>query len=336
MGSKRSNLTIYMLFLTVIIMVVISLCLGRYPLSVSQVLQAIFNGGSTNESGAFVSNIVVNVRLPRIIMAVLLGSALSAAGSSYQGIFKNPMVSPSLLGVSAGAGFGAALGIILDMGGVAIQGMAFVFGLIAVAIVYLVSKLISKKMDQTLSLVLTGIVVSSLFVSLLSLLKYVGDPYNDLPAITFWTLGSISGVSLNDILIISIPVILGISVLWAIKWKMNIMTLDEDEAMSLGVQTNKIRGIVILAATVITAAVVSVSGMISWVGLVIPHISRMIVGPDYKRALPVSIALGAIFMLLLDNISRALFVAEVPLGILTSLLGTPFFIYLMMRGKKSW
>lgn len=329
--AKRKNITIILLFTAVVLGAIISLCLGRYPISIDQLMGAVFN-----TDGSLVRNIIINVRLPRIIMAVLLGSALSVAGASYQGIFKNPMVSPSLLGVSSGAGFGAALGIILNLKNGGIQASAFVFGFAAVGIVYIVSKFISKKIDHTLSLVLTGIVISSLFVSLLSLLKYIGDPYNDLPAITFWMLGSLSDVVLKDIFIIGIPVVVGMAVLWVLKYKMNIMTFEEDEALSLGVQTGKIRGVIILASTVITAAVVSVSGMVSWVGLVIPHIARMIVGADYRKSLPASIALGALFMLLLDDISRVCFAAEIPLGILTSLLGTPFFIYLMIRGKKSW
>ena len=216
-------------------------------------------------------------------MSVLLGSALSAAGASYQAIFKNPMVSSSLLGVSSGASFGAALAIVLGLGSVFIGIGAFLSGLAAVSIVYTISRFISKKMDSTLSLVLTGIVVSSLFVSLLSLLKYVGDPYNDLPAITFWTMGSLAHVKLGDILVIGIPVVCGLAVLWSMKYKMNIMTLSEDEAMSLGIETGRVRGIIIIAATIITAAVVSTAGTVSWIGLVIPHIARMIVGTDYRK-----------------------------------------------------
>lgn len=323
-AANRKNTTIIILFCAVIVFAAASLFIGRYPLSVADTL-----------SGK-ASNIVINVRLPRIIMSIFLGSALSAAGASYQAIFKNPMVSPSLLGVSSGASFGAALAIVLGLGSVFIGIGAFLSGLAAVGIVYTISRFISKKMDSTLSLVLTGIVVSSLFVSLLSLLKYVGDPYNDLPAITFWTMGSLAHAKLGDILIIGIPVVCGLIVLWVMKYKMNIMTLSEDEAMSLGVQTGRVRGIIITAATIITAAVVSTAGTVSWIGLVIPHIARMIVGTDYRKTLPASIAIGALFMLLLDNISRAAFTAEIPLGILTSMIGTPFFIYLLIRGRKSW
>lgn len=336
MKNKRNKNAILYMYICVILAVVISLYLGRYTISIAEIFQVIFRNSQAKLDNSVASNIILNVRLPRIIAAVFLGGALSVAGASYQGIFKNPMVSPSLLGVSSGAGFGAALGIIFHMKAGGIQGMAFAFGLFAVGIAYLVSQLISKKMDRTLTLILIGIVISSLFTSLLALLKYVGDPYSDLPAITFWLLGSLADVNMKDIYIISIPVIIGISALMALRWKINIMTLDEDEAMSLGIETKKIRSVIVLCATIITAAVVSVSGMISWVGLVIPHIARMIVGSDYKKLLPASLALGAIFMLMLDDISRVLLVAEIPLGILTSLLGTPFFLFLMIKGKRSW
>lgn len=334
--KNRNKKAILYMYLFLVIVVIISLYLGRYSISFADVFRVIFNNSQAKITSTTASNIILNVRLPRIIAAIFLGSSLSIAGASYQGVFKNPMVSPSLLGVSSGAGFGAALGIVLHLKDGGIQLMAFATGLLAVGAVYLISQLISKKMDRTLTLILIGIVVSSIFTSLLSLLKYVGDPYSDLPAITFWLLGSISDVSMDDIYIISIPVILGVAGLMALRWKINIMTLDEDEAMSLGIETKKIRGFVIFCSTVITASVVSISGMISWVGLVIPHIARMIVGPDYKKLLPASVALGAVFMLVLDDISRVALTTEIPLGILTSLVGTPFFLYLMAKGKKSW
>ena len=321
-----------MMYAALLIAMAAALYLGRYPLSISDTLSALFG----QDVPVMVTNIIVNVRAPRILAAVLTGSALSAAGASYQGIFKNPMVSPSLLGVSSGAGFGAALGIVIGLGIAGIPITAFVFGLTAVGGVYLISRLVARNMDRTLSLVLTGIVVSSLFTSLLSLLKYIGDPYDDLPSITFWMMGSLADVTLKDIAIISAPVVLGIGVLWAVKWRINIMTFSEEEAMAMGIETGRLRGLIIIVSTVMTAAVVSISGSIAWVGLVIPHIARMFTGPDYRRALPASVALGGLFMLIIDTLARTLLPAEIPLGILTSLLGTPYFIYLMIKGKRSW
>ena len=336
MRAGRKKVKIIYLYLLLLVLAGVSLCLGRYSIDIKDIFSAVFAKGYAKENLSVVHNIIYKVRLPRIMASVLLGSALSAAGASYQGIFKNPMVSPSLLGVSSGSGVGAGVAILLGLGAGAIQGMAFVFGLSAVAIVYVVSRLVSKGMDRTLTLILTGVVISSAFTSILSLLKYIGDPYNDLPAITFWLLGSVADVKMDDLIYVAVPVVAGIIGLVLLRWKINIMTLDEEEAASLGIETSKLNGVIILLSTVITASVVSISGMISWVGLVVPHIGRMIVGNDYRRLMPAAIALGGIFMLVLDSISRVVFPSEIPLGILTSLVGTPFFLYLMIKGKRSW
>ena len=274
------------------------------------------------------------VRLPRLMAAVLVGSALAVSGAAYQGIFKNPMVSPSLLGVSSGAGFGAALAIILKLSGTWIQIFAFGFGIAAVSVVYFTSTLVAKGNNKTLTIVLVGVVVSSLFTSLISLLKYVGDPLDDLPAITFWLMGSLSSVMMDDILPAAVPVLIGITGLVIIKWRINIMSLSEEEAMSLGLATNKIRFFAIACATLATAGSVSLSGSIGWVGLVIPHIMRMFVGNDYKYVIPASIAGGGLYMLVIDVLSRSMFAAEIPLGILTAVIGTPMFLYIMVRRKK--
>jgi iron complex transport system permease protein len=251
-------------------------------------------------------------------------------------MFRNPMVSPSLLGVSSGAAFGAALGILLKLSFIGVQGFAFIFGLLVVIIVYVISFLLAKKADMTLTLILTGTVISSLFTSLLSLLKFVADPYDDLPAITFWLMGSLSNVTMNEVKMGSIIIVFGIAVLYSIKWKINILSFGEKEALSLGLDANKMRGIIVFFSTLITAAAVSISGLIGWVGLVIPHLARMLVGPNYKYLFPASVLLGGIYMLAIDDLSRTLFAVEIPLGILTSIIGTPFFIYLLAKGKKGW
>ncbi len=333
--TKRNN-KILVLALIAIFAAAVSLFVGRYKITPGDVFRTVSSFGELDDNLRIARNILVKVRLPRIVASLLIGSALSAAGASYQGIFKNPMVSPSLLGVSSGAGFGAGVAILLGFGAGMIQGMAFLFGLLAVAAVYFMSHIVSKKMDRTLTLILTGVVISSAFTSLISLIKYVGDPYDDLPAITFWLLGSVADVRLHDLIFVGTPVLMGLLGLYLMRWKINIMTLDEEEAMSLGVDTRKFRGIVIILSTVITAAAVSICGMISWVGLIVPHIARMIVGTDYKRLMPASIFIGATFMLMLDDISRVMLSTEIPLGILTSLVGTPLFLYLMVKGKRSW
>jgi iron complex transport system permease protein len=265
---------------------------------------------------------------------VLVGSALSVSGAAYQGIFKNPMVSPSLLGVSSGAGFGAALSIVLKLSGTWTQLFAFAFGIAAVSIVYFTSSLVSKGNNKTLTIVLVGVVVSSLFASLISLIKYVGDPLDDLPAITFWLMGSLSSVMMADVWPSAIPILIGIIGLMVIKWRINIMSLSEEEAMSLGLATNKVRFLAIACATLATAGSVSLSGNIGWVGLVIPHIMRMFVGNDYKYVIPASIAGGGLYILIIDMLSRSLFAVEIPLGILTAVIGTPMFLYIMVKRKK--
>jgi len=334
-GVRDNRWVLPALFVLLLAAAVSSLFIGRYPVSVPEALGALLGGrrAGTDET---VCRIMGASRLPRVAAALLAGSALSAAGASYQGIFKNPMVSPSLLGVSAGAGLGAAVGIVAGFGGVGVQGMAFGGGLLAVALVYGGSRMVSSKNDMTLSLVLTGVVVGSLFSSLIALLKYLGDAYDDLPAITFWLMGSLAGITLRDAAITAVPVIAGIIGLCLVKWRMNIMTFSEEEALAMGVDTRRMRGFVILCATVITASVVSVCGTIGWIGLIVPHMARMLVGSDFWRSLPASIVLGALLMLLIDDVSRGLFATAVPLGILTSIIGTPFFFYLLMKGKRSW
>jgi iron complex transport system permease protein len=305
---------------------------GRYRIDANDLL-SLLKGKATKDALA-AAHVLLVVRLPRLLSAVLVGSALSVSGAAYQGIFKNPMVSPSLLGVSSGAGFGAALSIVLKLSGTWTQLFAFAFGIAAVSIVYFTSSLVSKGNNKTLTIVLVGVVVSSLFASLISLIKYVGDPLDDLPAITFWLMGSLSSVMMADVWPSAIPILIGIIGLMVIKWRINIMSLSEEEAMSLGLATNKVRFLAIACATLATAGSVSLSGNIGWVGLVIPHIMRMFVGNDYKYVIPASIAGGGLYILIIDMLSRSLFAVEIPLGILTAVIGTPMFLYIMVKRKK--
>jgi iron complex transport system permease protein len=338
MSVRRNNKFVIPIFIVIILLLfIVSLSMGRYPIKYMDVLKAIIS--------KFNSNILVDdtilliihkVRLPRVLASVLVGSALSVSGACYQGMFRNPMVSPSLLGVSSGAGFGAALGIWLSLNFIGIQSTSFLFGMLAVFSTYFISFVLARKRDITLTLVLTGTVISSLFSSLIAFLKFVGDPYEDLPAITFWLMGSLSDVSMNDVKIIAVIVTIGIVILYSIRWKINILSFGEKEAASLGIETGRLRIVIILCSTLITAAAVSISGLIGWVGLVVPHLARMIVGPDYKYLLPASALLGGIYMLTIDDLSRTLFAAEIPLSILTSIIGMPFFIYLLAKGKKGW
>ena len=277
-------------------------------------------------------SVVINIRLPRILAALLVGAALSTAGAAYQGMFQNPLVSPDILGASAGAGFGACLAIYLSLGSGMVTILAFAGGLIAVLVAYVVSRL--TKGSATLSMVLAGILVGSLFSASTSYIKLVADTNEQLPAITYWLMGSLAGATMNDVIFAGIIIILGTLPIFLLRWRMNVLTLGEDEAKSMGVNTNRLRFVVIVCATLITAVAVSISGIIGWVGLVIPHFCRMLFGYDYRKIIPAAIIMGGGFLLLVDDVSRTIATTEVPIGILTAFIGAPIFAYLLMMGGK--
>ena len=274
--------------------------------------------------------VVVNVRLPRVAAAALVGAALSTAGCAYQGMFRNPMVSPDLLGASTGAGFGAALGILLGLGYGMTTTLSFAFGLLAVILAYLISRV--SKIQPTLAMVLAGVMISSLFTSGTSFIKLVADTTDQLPAITYWLMGSLTSVKARDVNVACWPVAIGLVPLWLLRWRVNLLTVSEAEARSMGVDTAYLRVAVVLCATLMTAGSVAISGMIGWVGLVIPHFGRMIFGQDYRRLIPASGLLGAVFLMVVDNLARTMTTSEVPLGILTSFVGAPVFLYLILSG----
>jgi iron complex transport system permease protein len=278
--------------------------------------------------------VVINIRLPRILAAMLVGASLALAGTSFQGLFRNPLVSPDILGVSAGAGFGAALAILFNFDNWGIQISAFCFALLAVAISFFVSKMV--KGNSTLTLILAGMAIASVFGALLSLVKYVADPIDQLPAITFWLMGSLSSIKTHDLLFAAIPMLSGITTLILLRWQFNVLAMGEEEAQALGVDTSKLRVIIVLCCTLITASAVCISGIIGWVGLVIPHVGRALVGPDHKKLIPICILLGASYLLIIDDLCRTLLSVEIPIGILTAIIGAPFFIYLLNKGGKGW
>ncbi len=338
MPDFRYNRT-SLLYLLPIILLIISLFVGRYETPLSAVIDESLKAFSSIFFGAPASvstnhTILFDVRLPRILAALMVGTALSIAGASFQGIFRNPLVSPYILGVGAGAGFGACLAILLWNNYLVIQMMAFAFGLLAMFIAISMGK--ASKGTGTLSFVLSGMIVGSIFTALTSLVKYVADPYDQLPAIVFWLMGSLATVRYVDMLYILLPISIGTLILFLLRWRINILSLGDEEAKALGMDVEKMRLVIIICATLITSAAVSISGVIGWVGLVVPHISRMIVGPNYSRLLPMSIVIGASFMLLVDDLSRTVAATEIPLGILTSLVGAPFFAYLIKRGRMGW
>ncbi len=304
----------------------LSLLVGRYSITLEALL-----------SDSLAGRILLQVRLSRIVAAVVIGSALSAAGSAYQGIFKNPMVSPDILGASAGAGFGASLAISLGLNALWVQLLAFVCGMAAVMLAYLMSLAVGRQgSESTLILVLTGMVVGSLFTAGISLIKYVGDPYDTLPAITFWLMGGLNYVTSYDLLFILPPFFLGAAPMLLLRWRLNLLSLGDEEANALGEESTKLRGLVILCATLLSSSAVAVGGMIGWVGLIVPHLARMVVGPDYKRLLPAAMVLGGLFLLVVDDLARCLLPMELPLGVLTALLGAPFFLGLLFQGRRGF
>jgi len=278
--------------------------------------------------------VIFEIRLPRIMAAMLVGAGLAISGASFQGLFRNPLISPQILGVTSGAGFGAAIAILIWNNSFIIQLSALLFGLFAVAMTYGISKMV--KGTSTLVLVLAGMAVGAFLSALISLTKYVADPYEKLPAIVFWLMGSLSSVSNKDVLMVSLPILIGMIILLLIRWKINILAMGDEEASSLGIDTKRLTAIIVICCTIVTASSVCLSGIIGWVGLIIPHIGRMLVGPDHKALLPACVSIGAFYLLLVDNCARTLIASEIPLGILTAIVGAPFFVYLLRKSGMGW
>ena len=310
----------------------LSFALGRYGVPLPQVVKILLSDLLPIEQ-TWTDNMaiaVLNVRLPRILLACLVGCALSAAGTGYQTVFQNPMAAPDILGASSGACFGAALAILTGQSRVMVMVFAFLSSLLSVVLVYLVGS--RTRGSRVVNLLLAGIMVGSLFSAGTSYIKLVADPSNQLPQITYWLMGSLSGTRIQTVTFAAACIFVGLLPLLLLRWRMNLLTLSADEARAMGVNTDRLRLAVILSSTVLTASAVAVSGMIGWVGLVIPHLSRRIVGSDCRRLLPMSCIFGAGFLLLVDNIARTLAAVEIPIGILTAFVGAPFFLYLMLKG----
>ena len=313
--------------------VLLSFWAGYYPLTPADVCKAfLWRFGFQGDILPQAATIFWHIRLPRILSAALIGASLTAAGSVYQGMFRNPLVSPDILGVSSGAGLGAALAILSGAPGWLVQLSAFCGGVAAVALSYLVSR--KSAYSQTLSLVLTGSMVMALCNAGITLIKYVSDPNSVLPQITFWLMGSLNGTSLEDLAWSAAPMAVGLAVIFALRWRINLLTLEEEEARSLGIDVRRTRLLFIAAATLLSAASVCLGGLIGWVGLMVPHMTRALAGADYRRLIPAGAMLGAAYLVLIDSIARSLLSLELPLGVVTSILGVPFFLYLTVRRKE--
>lgn len=334
MNNKELVATPILIFLPIILFFA-SFLLGRYPIDPVEVVMTILSPIFPQlEISGTVTSIVFDIRLPRIIAAFIVGACLAIAGAAFQGTFKNPLVSPDLLGVSDGAGFGAALAILFNGSNFLIQCGSFIFGIISVSITYLISK--AYKAGGVLILVLSGVAISSFFSALISGAKFVADPTDKLPEITYWLMGSLSSISFEQLSMILIPIIIGLAILLFSRWHLNVLAMGDEEAQSLGINPNRFRFFIIIGCTLLTSAAVSISGIIGWVGLVVPHITRMLVGSDNRILLPASISIGGCFLLLMDNISRTLISIEIPIGILTAIIGVPVFLYLLRKGYSDW
>jgi iron complex transport system permease protein len=331
----RSVWAVPALGLSVALAIIVGLSAGAYPITVGDFASAAAKllAGATPHSPE--ERVLMSIRGPRVFAGLLVGASLAAAGVVYQGLFRNPLVSPDVLGVSAGAGLGAVLGIFLSLPLLAIQGLAFAGGLATVALVYAIASAVQGR-DPTLVLVLGGVVVGALAGAAISLMKILADPYDQLPAITFWLLGSLASTRTQDVLSTLPAVVVGLVPLILLRWQINVLSLGDEEAKSIGVEADRLRALVIAAATLITASVVAISGVIGWIGLVIPHIARMIVGPNFERLLPAAMLMGAAYLVLVDTLARSLGRIEVPIGILTAVVGAPFFLWLLWRGRDGW
>lgn len=316
--------------------VLVSVRYGAHPLSWTDLSQ-LWRGplAAAHVDRATVAALVWQIRLPRIIAALALGAGLSVAGAAYQALFRNSLVSPDILGASSGAAFGAALGILLSLPVFGVQSLAFVTGLGAVTLTYVLSRSVGGG-TFTLRLVLTGMVVGSLAMAGVATIKALADPYSKLPLITYWLLGSLSAVTVSDVRLLIGPLVLGCVVLLALRWPLNAMALGEDEARALGVPTGTVRILILVSATLVTAVSVAVAGVVGWVGLMVPHLVRFWIGPNNRDLLPTSLLAGALFLLWADNLSRLAFPVELPLGVVTCVCGVPAFLILLRRASRTW
>jgi len=313
----------------------IAICVGQYKIAVSQALSVLFGKlfPINVEYTDTMYRVIIFSRLPRIIAAILVGGSLALAGSAYQGVFRNPLVSPDLLGVSNGACVGAALSIIMGFGYVGNILLSFVGGLIAVIATVLFPTLINKK--STIALVLSGVIVGGFFSSILGLLQYIADPDTELAEITYWQLGSLAKIKMESIVFIAPIMLLSGLMIYLLRWRINIISLGDKESQTLGVNLYRERGIIILCSTLLTASSICLSGTIGWIGLVMPHLARMLVGQDNKKVVPTSFLLSSIFLIVVDTIARNLVGAEIPLSIITGFVGTPFFAFVLIKQKNN-
>ena len=331
-AGRRNRAVLIMVGLAVVTVVgaLAATMLGHYALSPAEILDVLVSPGA-NPTGA---QIFYEVRLVRIAGAVMIGIGLALAGSAFQAVFRNPMVSPDVLGASGGAGVGASLALLLGLGSAAVQVLSFAGGILAVALALFVERVVSRRGGSLLTLILTGMVVASLCSAIISLIKYLGDPTDKLPQITFWLLGGLSTIRPADLLLLGGALLVGGVPLLFLRWRLTVLSFGDEEAEALGIDTRTVRLVAIVAATLLTAVAVSVAGIVGWVGLIVPHLARILVGSDNRVAMPVAALAGGLFLLAVDTVARAGTGIEIPLGVLTALVGAPVFLYLLALGRR--
>lgn len=340
MDNSRFRRQLILLLALLIIVMFVSLSMGRYSNSPIKVLNALWyrtglkqstEAGMDSGFDPVMDSIVFYVRLPRIIVSMLVGAMLSLSGAVYQGVFKNPLISPDLLGVSSGASVGAALAIIMGSSLAQRQIIAFLGGLLAVYLSTSIPRIFKHR--SNMMLVLSGIIVSGFLSSILAIMKFVAEEQTELSSIVFWQMGSMAKVLGKEVIAIIPVFVICTTILWLLSWRINILSFGDLEAKSLGVNINQIRGIIIICASLLTASSVSISGTVGWVGLVIPHLSRLAIGMDNTKVVPMTVAMGALFMLVIDTLARTVSTVEIPLSILTGFVGAPLFAYLLYKQK---
>ncbi|PTR32125.1 iron complex transport system permease protein [Rhodococcus sp. OK519] len=312
----------------------ISLSVGRYTVPVNEVARILVDQvvSLPRTWTDAESNVVLGVRLPRVLLGMLVGGGLALGGAALQAAFRNPLVSPQILGVSSGASFGGVLALMFGLGSTFLVGGAFLFGLAALGMVLLIGR--TRSGGAILMIVLGGVVTSAFFSALVSFITYVADPYSTLPSIVFWLMGSLATADMAKVLIAAVPILLGSAVIIGLRWRINILSLGDDDAASLGVNPGRLRAVLLTMVALMTAGAVAVSGVIGWVGLVVPHIARLWVGPDHRISMPTTFVLGAAYLTIIDTLSRTVSSGEIPLGILTAIIGAPVFVLLLRNSRR--
>ncbi|TWB48609.1 iron complex transport system permease protein [Rhizobium sp. ERR 922] len=326
--------TIATLAILLVIVAVVSLGVGRYDIPFPRVVEILWSPISSPAVPvtATEATVVFTVRMPRILLALLTGAGLALSGATLQGVFRNPLVGPQVMGVSSGAAFGGTLAILMGFSRYGLLGSAFAFGLSALVIVYALNGIVARR--NILALVLAGVVVSGFFGALVSLVQYLADTEDKLPAMVFWLLGSFATANWEKFWLIAGPVVIGSLLLLGLRWRVNLLSIGDEDARGLGVNVEPLRWLILVLVSCIVAAQVAVSGIIGWVGLVVPHMARMLVGPDHRLVMPASLLIGALYLLVIDTVARTTTSSEIPLGILTALIGTPVFALVLRQTQR--